>query len=115
MIPIPEGAESYSEESTQTSGYGESQETLDQPGMLAGSGGFPPNNDDNNDNSSYPGFPLGAEGGQGVPATKIVQGLCELSGMPTATMPGGARQATEQQQKAGMGTRLSSELEGWHP
>lgn len=38
MIPIPEGAESYSEESTRTSGYGESQECLDQPGMLTGSG-----------------------------------------------------------------------------
>lgn len=39
MIPIPEGSEFYSEESTRTSGYGDSQECLDQPGMLAGSGG----------------------------------------------------------------------------
>ncbi|KUI58161.1 hypothetical protein VP1G_05451 [Cytospora mali] len=41
MIPIPEGAECYSEESEQTTGYSDSQETLDQPGMLAGSGGDP--------------------------------------------------------------------------
>ncbi|ROV99301.1 hypothetical protein VSDG_03966 [Cytospora chrysosperma] len=41
MIPIPEGAESYSEESDQTAGYGDSQEMLDQPGLLAGSGGDP--------------------------------------------------------------------------
>lgn len=40
MIPIPEGAESYPEES-QTTGYSESQEALDQPGMLDGSGGNP--------------------------------------------------------------------------
>lgn len=39
MIPIPESSESYSEESTRTSSYGDSQECLDQPGMLAGSGG----------------------------------------------------------------------------
>lgn len=37
MIPIPEDAESYEE--SQTTGYSDSQETLDQPGMLAGSGG----------------------------------------------------------------------------
>lgn len=39
MIPIPEDAESYEE--SQTTGYSDSQETLDQPGMLAGSGGVP--------------------------------------------------------------------------
>lgn len=38
MIPIPEGVESYEEESTRSSGYSDSQETLDQPGLLTGSG-----------------------------------------------------------------------------
>ncbi|CAN8100863.1 unnamed protein product [Discula destructiva] len=38
MIPIPEGVESYSEESTRSSAYGDLQETLDQPGTLTGSG-----------------------------------------------------------------------------
>lgn len=38
MIPIPEDAESYSEESTETS-YSDIQEALDQPGPLTGSGG----------------------------------------------------------------------------
>lgn len=38
MIPIPEGAESYEEESTRSSGYSDSQETLDQPGILTGNG-----------------------------------------------------------------------------
>lgn len=37
MIPIPEDAESYEE--SQTTGYSDSQETLDQPGILSGSGG----------------------------------------------------------------------------
>ncbi|ROW07809.1 hypothetical protein VMCG_03572 [Cytospora schulzeri] len=61
MIPIPEGAESYSEESEQTAGYSDSQETLDQPGMLTGSGGDPDQ-----------------ERGKGQ-----VEGLCELSGPGT--------------------------------
>lgn len=101
MIPIPEGAESYSEESTQSSGYGDSQETLDQPGMLAGSGGFPNNG---------LGLSLAQQDGEG-PATKV-QGLCELSGMPTTmTTTGGAGP----QQQVEKGVKLSSELEGWHP
>lgn len=40
MVPIPEGSESYSEESCTTE-YAESQETLDQPTDLRGSGGNP--------------------------------------------------------------------------
>lgn len=60
MIPIPEGAESYSGESEQTTGYSDSQETLDQPGMLAGSGGDP--------------------AGEGAGGTGTHEGLCELSG-----------------------------------
>lgn len=38
MVPIPEGSESHSEESEFTT-YGDSQEELDQPGPLTGSGG----------------------------------------------------------------------------
>lgn len=41
MIPIPEGAESYSEEEERTTCYSDSQEALDQPGMLTGNGGDP--------------------------------------------------------------------------
>lgn len=37
MVPIPEGSETHSEESGFTS-YGSSQEMLDQPGCLTGSG-----------------------------------------------------------------------------
>lgn len=37
MVPIPEGSETHSEESGYTS-YGSSQEMLDQPGCLTGSG-----------------------------------------------------------------------------
>lgn len=60
MIPIPEGAESYSEESTRSSGYGGSQETLDQPGdVLMGSGETP-----------------GESEGQG----REIEGLCALAG-----------------------------------
>lgn len=40
MIPIPEGAESYSEDSEQTV-YCASQEALDQPGFLTGGGAGP--------------------------------------------------------------------------
>ncbi|ROW14828.1 hypothetical protein VPNG_03671 [Cytospora leucostoma] len=40
MIPIPEGAESYSEDSEQTA-YCASQEALDQPGFLTGAGADP--------------------------------------------------------------------------
>ena len=39
MVPIPEGSETHSEESEFTA-YRESQETLDQPIDLRGSGGF---------------------------------------------------------------------------
>ncbi len=39
MVPIPEGSETHSEESEFTA-YRESQETLDQPINLRGSGGF---------------------------------------------------------------------------
>ncbi|KIH94501.1 hypothetical protein SPBR_06138 [Sporothrix brasiliensis 5110] len=38
MVPIPEGSESHSEEADYTE-YGSSQEELDQPEMLRGSGG----------------------------------------------------------------------------
>lgn len=91
MIPIPEGAESYSEESTQSSGYGESQETLDQPGDLVGSGGLPNN-----------GMPR-----DGDDAGK--EGLCELSGRIGMMPPlkGGVAKAE--------GVKMSSELEGWQP
>lgn len=58
MMPIPEGAESYSEESTQTS-YGDSQEALDQPGELTGTGTAP---------------------GEGKIGKREIQGLCELAG-----------------------------------
>lgn len=64
MIPIPEGAESYSEESTRTSGYGDSQEALDQPGMLAGSGGTPEEEEERLRRK----------------ADKDVEGLCDLAG-----------------------------------
>lgn len=98
MIPIPEGAESYSEESTsQTSsgGYGESQEALDQPGMLVGSGGF------------RTAQPLSDNSLQ-------KEGLCELSGMPTGTTVAAETAATLPPPPAG-GVKLSSELDGWHP
>jgi hypothetical protein len=38
MVPIPEGSESYGEESDYTD-YGETQDLLDQPVDLRGSGG----------------------------------------------------------------------------
>ncbi|KAI9171839.1 hypothetical protein HJFPF1_01330 [Paramyrothecium foliicola] len=41
MVPIPEGSESHSEESGYTD-YGDSQEVLDQPSDLTGSGGSGP-------------------------------------------------------------------------
>lgn len=62
MIPIPEGAECYEAESTRSSGYSDSQETLDQPGMLTGSG---------------------ASSGEDVEmdgTKKEVEGLCSLAG-----------------------------------
>jgi hypothetical protein len=58
MVPIPEGSEAHSEESGYTD-YGDSQEVLDQPGELTGSGGeFPPDYD----------------------PRKPITGVCELSG-----------------------------------
>ena len=42
MVPIPEGSESHSEEADYTE-YGSSQEELDQPELLRGSGGDPSN------------------------------------------------------------------------
>ncbi len=40
MVPIPEGSESYEEESDYTD-YGDTQDMLDQPVDLTGSGGSP--------------------------------------------------------------------------
>ena len=57
MVPIPEGSETHSEESGFTD-YGSTQEELDQPGELTGSG-------------EIPGEEL---------AKKPVSGACELSG-----------------------------------
>lgn len=34
MVPIPEGSETYSEESSSSTPYGSTQELLDQPGGL---------------------------------------------------------------------------------
>lgn len=62
MIPIPEGVESYEEESTRSSGYSDSQETLDQPGMLTGSGA------------------TSSEDETGGGAGRPVEGLCSLAG-----------------------------------
>ncbi|KAI0169938.1 Mss4-like protein [Hypoxylon sp. FL1284] len=65
MVPIPEGAESYSEEPSESE-YCSSQESLDQPpaiaGILTGSGGWSPEN-----------------GLAGEPNTPV-KGACELSG-----------------------------------
>lgn len=61
MIPIPEGVESYEAESTRSSGYSDSQETLDQPGMLTGSGATSSEDE---------------VGGTGRP----IEGLCSLAG-----------------------------------
>ncbi|PSR87159.1 glutathione-dependent formaldehyde-activating enzyme [Coniella lustricola] len=60
MIPIPEDAESYSEESTATS-YSDVQEALDQPGPLMGNGGIP-------------------NGAKVDPRDVKITGLCELGG-----------------------------------
>lgn len=73
MIPIPEDAECYSEESTRTSGYGDSQECLDQPGMLAGSGGCSIAQNQQGDE--------GADAlGMSVDGTQTHEGLCDLAG-----------------------------------
>lgn len=70
MIPIPEDAESYSEESTRTSGYGDSQECLDQPGMLTGSGAC-----EDHDGEDVLGTAVGSADNK-----KPVEGLCDLAG-----------------------------------
>lgn len=75
MIPIPEGAESYSEESTRASGYGESQECLDQPGLLAGSGAYESESRDDGDD----GDETGRAGGPLKKKTEL-EGLCSLAG-----------------------------------
>lgn len=62
MIPIPEGVESYEEESTRSSGYSDSQETLDQPGMLTGSGATPSDDE------------------MGGTTRRPTEGLCSLAG-----------------------------------
>lgn len=58
MVPIPEGSETHSEESSSLADYGSQQEELDQPGELTGTGGCH--------------RPLEAD--------KPVTGACELSG-----------------------------------
>lgn len=72
MIPIPEGAESYSEESTRASGYGDSQEFLDQPGMLAGSGACDESEPESHDDKA------GQKGES--EKDKELEGLCSLAG-----------------------------------
>ncbi|KAK9775419.1 putative CENP-V/GFA domain-containing protein [Seiridium cardinale] len=63
MVPIPEGSECYSEEPSDSE-YSATQETLDQPGFLIGSGGFPE--------------PTTTS--EVAQLTKTKEGLCELSG-----------------------------------
>jgi hypothetical protein len=67
MVPIPEGSESFEEESDYTD-YGETQDLLDQPVDLRGSGGSPPGRGD-----------AGDVGMDEVRDAKI-HGACELSG-----------------------------------
>jgi len=45
MVPIPEGSESHSEDCGETE-YRSTQEELDQPGSLSGSGGWPTDGED---------------------------------------------------------------------
>jgi hypothetical protein len=61
MVPIPEGSETHSEESELTD-YRDSQEELDQPTDLRGSGGWP-----------------SEQGAEVIPGK--VSGACELSGI----------------------------------
>lgn len=60
MVPIPEGSETHSGESSSLADYGSQQEELDQPGELTGTGGCHRPVDDE--------------------AGKLVTGACELSG-----------------------------------
>jgi hypothetical protein len=68
MVPIPEGSESYEGESEYTD-YGGSQESLDQPIDLRGSGGTPGVDD----------LPMSEQHELGK--TGRVSGACELSGL----------------------------------
>lgn len=63
MIPIPEGSETHSEEPS-GSDYSSVQESLDQPGPLVNSGGFP---------KAAPVPEVGELG--------RIRGACELSGV----------------------------------
>ncbi|KAI1488424.1 Mss4-like protein [Biscogniauxia mediterranea] len=90
MVPIPEGSEAHSEEPTDDSEYGGSQESLDQPTMNNGRPAYDP-----------PGFLRGSGGDQLLAAASAattavgpepktpdelarlrrVKGACELSGV----------------------------------
>ncbi|KAK0731327.1 glutathione-dependent formaldehyde-activating enzyme [Lasiosphaeris hirsuta] len=70
MVPIPEGSETHSEESEYTA-YGDSQETLDQPIDLRGSGGTPSVQDF--------GTPIGSDANIGRGPSDPIRGACELS------------------------------------
>jgi len=70
MVPIPEGSETHSEESSSPADYGEMQEMLDQPSeMLTGSGAAPGQGESNVAVEEQ----MASEG-------KKVSGACELSG-----------------------------------
>ncbi|CRK12364.1 hypothetical protein HYQ45_009412 [Verticillium longisporum] len=72
MVPIPEGSESHSEETSLTTDYGELQDELDQPTDLRGSGEY-------EGQESFRGASVVVVGeGEGPPAP--VSGACELSG-----------------------------------
>jgi hypothetical protein len=71
MVPIPEGSESYEGESDHTD-YGGSQESLDQPIDLRGSGAPT--------ELEQMRRRLGSGGVHELNKTKDIQGLCELSG-----------------------------------
>lgn len=75
MIPIPEDAESYSEESTRTSAFGDSQEYLDQPDLLVGSGTCLYSQGEQDAQGA------GAREGEGRgKKSSELEGLCDLSG-----------------------------------
>ncbi|KAM0592994.1 hypothetical protein ACHAP6_001542 [Verticillium nonalfalfae] len=72
MVPIPEGSESHSEETSLTTDYGELQDELDQPTDLRGSGEY-------EGQESFRGASVVVVGeGEAPPAP--VSGACELSG-----------------------------------
>lgn len=84
MIPIPEDAESYSEESTRTSAFGDSQECLDQPDLLVGSGACVCSHEEERQHAAGAG-PRGRDGGgagdgRGKKSSEL-EGLCDLSGL----------------------------------